>query len=139
MDRELAFRWNAVVAPEDRVYHLGDVAFSKTIPPLNGRIILLGGNHDDRLGFRHYADALPWRLDDIRGSVAVGGCVLTHIPVHPSQLERFAANIHGHLHEKVVLDDDMRPDKRYVNVSVEQTDYTPVDLSAILRRIGANA
>jgi hypothetical protein len=48
--------------------------------------------------------------------------VVTHIPVHTSEVEdRWKGNIHGHLHDKII------DDSRYVNVSCEQTGYTPVD------------
>jgi calcineurin-like phosphoesterase family protein len=57
--------------------------------------------------------------------------MLTHIPVHYCELEyRFKKNIHGHMHEKVVLFND-KPDSRYINVSCEQINYTPIALEEI--------
>jgi len=58
MDEEMIARWNAVVKPEDTVYHLGDFAFFRGGPDvlkditrrLNGRKILVSGNHDKRPG-----------------------------------------------------------------------------------------
>ena len=45
--------WNSLVDPEDTVYHIGDFCFhgrfketSELIMKLNGKIILLKGNHD---------------------------------------------------------------------------------------------
>lgn len=52
MDEALVANWNSVVGPEDTVYHLGDVAMGKivesltVIPRLNGRKLLVPGNHD---------------------------------------------------------------------------------------------
>lgn len=49
MNKVLTENWNSVVGPEDTVYHLGDVAFApfkKFLPYLNGKIILIQGNHD---------------------------------------------------------------------------------------------
>jgi calcineurin-like phosphoesterase family protein len=51
MDEEMIRRWNEVVAPEDIVYHLGDVAMKvqaieRILPRLHGRKILIVGNHD---------------------------------------------------------------------------------------------
>ena len=53
MNREMITRWNAVVGPEDTVYHLGDFAMGKSsewpgfLRQLNGaRKILIRGNHD---------------------------------------------------------------------------------------------
>lgn len=44
-------RWNAIVTPEDTIYHLGDVAMhtapmKRILPRLNGKKILIIGNHD---------------------------------------------------------------------------------------------
>ena len=53
MTREMIARWNAVVAPGDTVWHLGDFAFKmpvdgarKIFDALNGRKRLVMGNHD---------------------------------------------------------------------------------------------
>ncbi|MGE7368305.1 hypothetical protein ACQKKX_04440 [Neorhizobium sp. NPDC001467] len=55
-DEHLIQRWNAVVDPEDVVYHLGDFALGLNNPDrirsifhrLNGRKFLIYGNHDVR-------------------------------------------------------------------------------------------
>ena len=53
-DKVLIDNWNSVVGPEDTVFHLGDFCFGgfpkwKEIrEQLNGHIILIVGNHDDR-------------------------------------------------------------------------------------------
>jgi len=52
MDNELIHRWNARVAPNEDVYHLGDFSFRATRTPdyylsqLHGRIHIIWGNHD---------------------------------------------------------------------------------------------
>jgi calcineurin-like phosphoesterase family protein len=51
MNKKMIDRWNAVVSPEDDVYHLGDFAFSfnrteDIFPHLNGKVHLVAGNHD---------------------------------------------------------------------------------------------
>ena len=54
MNRKLIENWNNVVKPDDLVFHLGDFAFGgqplwRSIrEQLNGNIILIKGNHDDR-------------------------------------------------------------------------------------------
>ena len=51
-DEEVISRWNAVVAPDDIVFHLGDLSLGLTPAAvdatrrLNGRITLVAGNHD---------------------------------------------------------------------------------------------
>lgn len=52
MNEEIISRWNAVVKPEDTVFHLGDVALGPWVEwdgllrRLNGYKILVVGNHD---------------------------------------------------------------------------------------------
>jgi len=54
MDKVLIRNWNRVVGPNDLVYHLGDFAVGggpagPYLDQLNGRIILIHGNHDERI------------------------------------------------------------------------------------------
>lgn len=52
MNENLVHNWNALVRPDDTVYHLGDVALGPIedslsyIQRLNGRKVLVVGNHD---------------------------------------------------------------------------------------------
>lgn len=52
MDEKLIATWNEYIQPNDRVFFLGDLAFKgkqykqALIPKLNGRKILIKGNHD---------------------------------------------------------------------------------------------
>jgi calcineurin-like phosphoesterase family protein len=143
MDEVMVQNWNSIVSPEDRVYHLGDVAINrrhlKTMSRLQGRICLIKGNHD----IFKLSDYTPY-FDDIRAYVVKktpqgGKCILSHIPVHTDQLGRFGMNIHGHLHSNLVMRKLAKgwsdiADKRYVNVCVEHTNYTPILLSDAIAR-----
>lgn len=126
-DREIVARWNAVVRPGDSVWHLGDVFFTKDghlpLAACNGLKRLVMGNHD------HYPLAVYQQyFKRIAGATEYKGCILTHVPVHPGQLEsRFRLNIHGHMHGKTV------GDPRYSCVSVEQTNLAPVLMESILQ------
>ena len=53
---------------------------------------------------------------------------LSHAPIHPDEL-RGKVNIHGHTHYHNIADD------RYVNVSMEQINYTPIELHEIRAKI----
>lgn len=136
MDEALVTAWNAVVRPGDKVYHLGDVAMARrhiaTIGRCNGVKVLIKGNHD----LFNLEDYTPW-FKDVRGSHVLAAKLLTHIPVHPASLERWGANIHGHLHSERVLLPDGSPDLRYACVSVEQTGFAPVPLDDVLARLPA--
>src|SRR5216684_2816074 len=85
MDEVMIDRWNSVVKPTDKVYHLGDVAMKKdsiaTVSRCNGHKRLILGNHDN-LGIRKYLpffeEIYSWRLLDRH--------LFTHAPVHPSSI-----------------------------------------------------
>jgi calcineurin-like phosphoesterase family protein len=129
-DRALVEAWNAVVRDQDTVWHLGDVYFRdgwKCLGALRGNKKLVMGNHDSASS--HFA-VLRHHFH-LCGAVAVGQNILTHIPVHPNQLNRFRLNIHGHTHSSRVMSDCVRdgPDRRYVPVSVEHLpDFKPIPL-----------
>lgn len=151
MTDTLIENWNEVVHPENRVYILGDISMSKkgaeyALPKLNGRKVLVAGNHDIcKLEF--YAKY----FDDVRACVEKRGFIMTHIPIHPDCLTRWGVNVHGHTHNNsVMIKETYRkkslfglhytgtrivPDKRYICVSVEQTDYYPIDMQIIMDRI----
>jgi calcineurin-like phosphoesterase family protein len=139
-DEAMIERHNKVVKPEDRVYFVGDVCFHKRdlhkVGRMNGRKVLIKGNHD----LLESKDYLQY-FDDIRGSHQFKGILVTHIPVHPGSLGRWGFNIHGHLHDRVVMREITNseypsgsaeePDPRYFNVSVERLNYTPISLEEV--------
>lgn len=134
MDGALIENWNSLVDDQDRVYVLGDVAMTKKalwpLKVLKGRKVLVKGNHDiEKMSvYQQY-------FDDIRACVVKKGFIMTHIPIHPASLSRWKLNVHGHLHSNVVLQEDGKPDPRYMCVSVEHTDFKPLDLQVILNKV----
>ena len=137
MDQVIAERWNAKVGKRDTIYHLGDVviprASLKVLDRLNGRKILIRGNHD----IGKLSDFSKY-FEDVRGaffhngdSTMRGGLVFTHIPVHPSCLQgHYLGNVHGHLHCHQILNDG-QVDKRYFNACVERNGFAPVAFEEI--------
>jgi calcineurin-like phosphoesterase family protein len=132
MDEALVANWNKVVGPKDKVYHLGDVVINRKALQicgrLNGEKVLIRGNHDI---FR-LEEYTPY-FKDVRGSHKLDNYILTHIPIHPKSLARWCGgNIHGHLHSSRVEYIDWHReygdtyDPRYLCVSVEQINYTPI-------------
>ena len=134
MDEEMVKRWNEVVKPNDKVYHLGDVVINrralKTLHRLNGDKVLIKGNHDI-FKLSDYTE----HFRDIRGYHVMNGMILSHIPVHHESLGRFGVNIHGHLHANRVLDKHGKVDVRYHCVCVEQTDFRPILFEDVIKRI----
>lgn len=125
MSLDMIEYWNDTVSHEDKVYHLGDFVINRkwlyVQNLLNGRKILIKGNHDI-FKLTDYA-----AFDDIRAYHVLDNVLLSHIPVHPSQKGRFIANVHGHTHYRRVLDEQGNPDPFYIPVSVEHTDYRPIN------------
>lgn len=140
MDEHIMDMWNETVKQGDRVYHLGDVVMGNGSQEwmktnwnkLNGSKRLIVGNHDDIKflssgGF--FKKVQMWRV------MPEYGIIMSHIPLHPSSLERGAPgkgvmmlNVHGHIHQ------NPSPDGPYHNVSVEAIDYTPVNIEDLAEK-----
>lgn len=125
-------RWNRLVKPHDHIYHLGDVAlacpnglFQKLMLRLKGVKRLVRGNHD-KFKTRQYIAA---GFQEIHGMRLLDDVWLTHAPLHPSSMGKALGNAHGHIHEK------RSPPGPYVNVCVEQTNYSPVPLEWVKERL----
>lgn len=153
MTEEMIEWYNDIVGDADRVYILGDVAFSaslmrKAVSRLKGRKCLIPGNHDPKK-MRRYFDL----FDDVRGYVQRQGFIMSHIPIHPGSLGRWGLNIHGHLHDNFVTRDYINgsdtpkdssydslnetvQDLRYYCACVERTNFRPILLDQILEERG---
>jgi calcineurin-like phosphoesterase family protein len=143
MDETMVDNWNRVVRPKDTVYHLGDVVIARrnleTVKRLNGRKILIRGNHDI-FRDKDYYEAGFEQIHGVR--VFVDKFILSHIPLHPDCVgERFKRNVHGHLHGNRIMQTKLvgcNPDvymdfidPRYLSVCVEQINFTPVSFDAV--------
>lgn len=106
MNEAMIKEWNDIVQPDDLVYMLGDVAFlsaqkaTQIMHRLNGRKILVEGNHDRKLlqdeSFRNCFEEVHKYLD-----ITYNGhkCVMFHYPIAEfDQMHRGALHFHGHLH-----------------------------------------
>jgi calcineurin-like phosphoesterase family protein len=110
------------------LYLLGDVAITedsfkyiRRFKATGARVILIPGNHcTERVSMLR----LSIEYDEVHASLSKFGCWLTHQPIHPDHL-RGRLCIHGHLHESVIND------PRYLNVSLEQSDFQPVSLDRV--------
>lgn len=130
MDGIMMERWAETVKADDKVYHLGDVAFTQNglanIQKLPGHKRLVKGNHD-KMKLRAYIDV----FEDIYGVRQIDGFWFTHVPMHPCNMHRAKVNVHGHLHAGKIRDSYGRPDPDYFNVSVECIDYRPINFDRI--------
>ncbi|MBK1668304.1 hypothetical protein CKO28_09685 [Rhodovibrio sodomensis] len=131
-DAALVARWNARVGPHDRIWVLGDFAWSPAaaraaLGALKGRIHLVMGDHDRRwLG----GDGLAFdAVAEVHGAVNFGaGTLLSHVPAQLGP--KYARNVHGHTHSRAV------PGGAHVCVSVEHTDLAPLTWDEVRARFG---
>lgn len=141
--------WNSVVRPHHTVLHLGDFAMGlKDNWPLyrqqlNGRIILVRGNHDPKPGHKHWDLLAPIEVHDRYEFECseLGKVVCRHDPHHFTEEDHDVAAwlFHGHLHSGHHRADTPEHFKRKaVCLSVERLDTrpAPVSLNALAFRLG---
>ena len=133
-DEYIVSCWNQTVKPKDSVYVLGDVTIQrsrlKTLSRLNGRKKLILGNHDT-FSSKEYLEYFDDLYGVLPGShfVQKYPFVMTHIPISLNNVLRWGHNVHGRLHEKVMNN------ACYINVCIEQVNYTPIDFDEVVARI----
>ena len=139
MNELIVTNWNNTISKKDCVFLLGDITMEKKqyeiLSRLKGVIHVVLGNHDQR---QHVQELLKY-VNSVSGIIDYKKiAILTHCPIHPSQLEfRYSYNIHGHVHENSVLDIYEDPkfkiqDPRYINVCAEMINYTPVEFLKLI-------
>lgn len=129
MDRVLIDRHNQSVGQFDKVYFCGDVCFNlprmrSILPRLNGKKRLILGNHDKF----NMSDYQPYFQKIMESWQPLRNLLITHRPILLGESDHHAKitlNVHGHTHNYVV------PDKRYLNICVEQTEYKPIHFDEI--------
>ena len=125
MNNTILRNYNKIVKDNSLVYFLGDMAHGRKsrlasywLNQLRGHVIYLKGNHDKR-GYREtviHVDELYFKL--------------SHFPDNRGNWVGWM--IHGHVHEKRPFIDY---NAKMINVSVDVTDFKPVRLSEIIKRI----
>ena len=131
-DEHVIAKFNSVVHKRDVTYILGDVTMERAdsyvlLDRLKGIKHVVLGNHDRRQDVKKLLD----HVESVAGMIQYKGVMLTHCPIHPMELDyRFNKNIHGHIHEKVVMLNGS-PDPKYICVSCENVNYTPKTLKEL--------
>lgn len=121
---------NEMVKPKDKFYHLGDVCFNvetfrDLLPKFNGKKRLIMGNHDN-FKMSEYLQHFEKVMESWH---PVRNILFTHRPVLLStEWRKNLCNVHGHIHKGQI------GDKRYLNISVEETDFRPVHYEDILKK-----
>lgn len=122
--------YHRVVAKRDKVFFLGDIAFTQERLEDIGKWagankVLLVGNH--------CTDHIPMKeivkhFDEVYALKKYKEFWLSHAPIHPNEL-RGKVNIHGHVHQATINDD------RYFNCCLENTSWMPIDLNTLRERV----
>lgn len=111
MHIKMVEEWNDTIRKNsDIVWILGDVSFQieelKWLNMMNGEKRLILGNHDcfDYGVYKKYFKKV------MHFQKAYHGMVLTHIPIHPGELQyrNWKWNVHGHIHKPEADIDDPR-------------------------------
>lgn len=123
-DEFIIDKWNSVVNKNDTTWILGDLTMEKKTPyhlidRLKGIKKVVLGNHD------HHSKDLLSHVNSVFGSIKYEGFIITHIPIHESEIGRFRGNIHAHTHENSI-------GGKYICCSCEQINYTPKTLEELL-------
>ncbi len=131
MEGDIIARWNETVKPQDLVYHLGDFAWKaadaeRVRPLLHGSIRLVVGNHDDIVA---YAKAGLFQRIDMWRQFRDFGFTASHVPMRMDQIRHGAFNVHGHVHGDL---SGLEP--FHMDVSVESTDFRPVNFDEVVAR-----
>ena len=134
---EIMFKnWREKVSHKDILLNLGDVVhgisdqemeirFPKRLP---GKPYLVFGNHDKK-GRLEILRNRKWKfLDPFEIVYRENLIIFTHEPLDENEVTEGIINVHGHVHDNPSPGDG----SRYINVSVEKTNYQPVYLKKIL-------
>ncbi|MBK1809533.1 metallophosphoesterase [Clostridium sp. YIM B02505] len=133
MDKQMIASWNSVVKEDDIVFHLGDVSsyplskMKEIINKLNGKKILIMGNHDNHLTISQWMEC---GFDEVYKYPIVYNefIVMQHQPPQYINSATPFFYLYGHVHGT-----EMYPTvaKQSACVSVERWDYAPVKFEYI--------
>lgn len=146
-DEHLISEYNKVVGKKDLTYILGDITMETSKPyhkldRLNGRKIVVLGNHDRHRDVRELLN----HVESVAGMIQYKGNLLTHAPIHPSEVGFCRMNIHAHIHHVNKLEEVHVNNRyndadsvvgptlhKYFNVDAHLLNYRPITLDEILK------
>lgn len=123
--------YHSVVTKRDKVFFLGDVAFTQERLEDVGtwvaerKVLILGNHCRDSISMEEICK----QFDEVYSLKRYKEFWLSHAPIHPDEL-RGKYNLHGHTHYHNIND------ARYLNCCLENTYMTPIDLSEVRLRLG---
>jgi Predicted phosphoesterase or phosphohydrolase len=144
MDSKMIENWNSKVDKGDRVYILGDFAFSdkeyviRLMDKLNGQKFLVKGNHDHIVKEKEVAEKFAWVKDYYVLKHNKMKFVLFHYPIQVWDCQHHGSvHLFGHVHSNK---EDHHPLletlKNAYNVGVDVNNFTPIEITEILEKLG---
>lgn len=141
-DENIIKNWNNIIAPDDEVYHLGDVFLNdnkeglKILSKLNGKIHIIIGNHDTDTRIK-LLENHPKVIEVIYAKrIKIGKHLffLSHYPTitanyDDKKLHEHLINLHGHLHD---LSKFYNNNPYVYNVALDAHNNRPIELQEIL-------
>jgi calcineurin-like phosphoesterase family protein len=133
MDEAMIERWNAIVKPNDTVYHLGDFAMGKNAAPnilrrLNGTKHLIWGNHDSNQTRKLDLWASSQYALEIKEADKL--IVLCHYSMRVWNKSHYGSlMLYGHSHGS------MEGNDQSLDVGVDCWNFEPITLEQILERM----
>lgn len=151
MNDSLVENWNSVVNKEDIVYFLGDFRMGRHtenvdslfVDMLNGRKRMILGNHDKNFNvYKIFSGDVEYSVKTLDDAVKYwkkmgfeevfaqpivfdNYFILSHEPINGVNSTQIFANIHGHTHDVNMSNGN------YFNVSVENTNYIPIEFTKV--------
>ena len=132
MHQVMVNRWNAVVKPDDIVWHLGDFTYKDKanagyhiLSKLNGKKQLIIGNHESNQILLHRSWETVNQYAEIQdGKTSV---ILFHYPIRSwNRMGRGSVHLYGHTHG------NSAPFGKSYDVGVDVWNFSPVTLDEII-------
>lgn len=137
MEKQMVEKWNNKVSNEDTVYILGDFCFKlskqdaiEILNKLNGKKVLIKGNHDRYVGQKDFDKCFEGIYDYLQLTKDKQQIVLSHYPIWDwAGMYYGSIHLYGHIHDKT-----MPHEYKAYCVSAEHTNFEPLTLEEIVNK-----
>ena len=141
MNKVLITNYNAVIRPDDTVYILGDLCFrmpsleaaNEIISSMNGKKILIRGNHDKQYNERLFTQIKDFETLKIHEPGNAFFAMMHYPMLSWPHSHHGSIQLHGHVHgTREDNENNLLEGVRRYDVGVDANDYYPVSLNKIL-------
>lgn len=153
MNETIVKNWNEKVPNDGIVFHLGDFAwggfevYKDYVSKLNGNIVLVKGNHDERNGGKTSSDLFYYTAYQLKLTIEGRGVYLNHYPflcyggtygTPSSNVYQLFGHVHTHKGSHGLDDERLKHlfPTQY-DVGVDNNDFTPLSWKEVREKIGA--